>query len=299
MTFTGLFVPLVTPFTATGDLATDALEALAHTALDNGATGLVALGTTAEAATLTVEERQTVLEICAAVCTERAAPLIAGAGSNSTAASADYLAGLKIPAAGVLAVVPYYTRPSEAGVIAHFRELAAASPVPLLVYNVPHRTGRPLGADTLRALARIPNIAGFKHAVGGIDDTTIAFMSTLAPGTDVLTGDDLFAAPMLALGASGGILACANIATDRYAALVSAWHTGTSTTARTLANRLAPLSAALFAEPNPTVVKAVLAVQGHIPTAAVRLPLLPADDTVTETALELLAQIAASPVSPR
>ncbi|WP_194818025.1 4-hydroxy-tetrahydrodipicolinate synthase [Nocardia sp. XZ_19_385] len=291
MTFTGLFVPLVTPFTAGDDIATDALEGLAHTVLDAGATGIVALGTTAEAATLTAEERQLVLEICARVCTERNAPLIVGTGSNSTAASINSLAALSTSVAAALTVVPYYTRPSEAGVLAHFRQLAATSPVPLIVYNVPYRTSRTLSADTLDALARIPNIAGFKHAIGGIDDTTVTFMSTLAPGIDVLAGDDLHAAPLLALGASGGILASGNVAPAAFTALISAWRTGTLTEARPHAHRLAPLSAALFAEPNPTVIKAVLAARGQIPTPAVRLPLLPASEPAVTAALEALSRI--------
>ncbi|GAB2679255.1 4-hydroxy-tetrahydrodipicolinate synthase [Nocardia goodfellowii] len=288
MTFTGLFVPLVTPFTAGDDIATDALEGLAHSALDGGATGLVALGTTAEAATLTTAEQQLVLEICARVCLERDAALIVGAGSNSTAASADSLAALRAPVAAALTVVPYYTRPSEAGVLAHFRRLAATSPVPLIVYNVPHRTGRTLGANTLHELARIPNIAGFKHAIGGIDDATVTFMSTLPPAVDVLAGDDLHAAALLALGASGGILASANVAPTAYTRLISAWRTGTVAEARAHAHRLAALSAALFAEPNPTVIKAVLAARGRIPTPAVRLPLLPAAESTTAAALDAL-----------
>ncbi|MEU8900674.1 4-hydroxy-tetrahydrodipicolinate synthase [Nocardia sp. NPDC048505] len=286
MTFRGLFVPLVTPFTTAGGLATDALASLAHSVLDDGATGVVALGTTAETATLTDDERRTVLEICARVCAERGAPLIAGVGSNSTAASITSLATLHTSIAAALTVVPYYTRPSEAGVVAHFRELAAASPVPLLVYNVPYRTNRTLGADTLAELARIPNIAGFKHSVGGIDDTTVTFLSARPAGIDVLAGDDLHAAPLLALGAAGGILASANVAASAFARMIAAWHTGTLPEARTLTHRLAPLSAALFAEPNPTVIKAVLAAQGRIPTPDVRLPLLPASATATAAALE-------------
>ncbi|MEV6279085.1 4-hydroxy-tetrahydrodipicolinate synthase [Nocardia sp. NPDC051832] len=291
MTFTGLFVPLVTPFTASDEIAVEALEGLAHSVLDAGATGLVALGTTAEAATLTTEERQRVLEICAQVCGERNAQLIVGAGTNSTASSINSLATLGSSVAAALTVVPYYTRPSEAGVLAHFRELAATSPVPLIVYNVPYRTSRTLSAETLAELARIPNIAGFKHAIGGIDDATVIFMSSLPPGTDVLAGDDLHVAPLLALGASGGILASANVAPAAFSALISAWRTGTSADARPHAHRLAPLSAALFAEPNPTVIKAVLAARGQIPTPAVRLPLLPASAQATAAALAALGRI--------
>jgi 4-hydroxy-tetrahydrodipicolinate synthase len=286
MSLTGLFVPLVTPFTAADDIASDALEALAHAVLDGGAAGIVALGTTAEPATLTSAERRRVVDICAGVCVERGAPLIVGAGSNSTAGSVDLLADLDPRAAAALAVVPYYSRPSEDGVVEHFRRLAAASPVPLLVYNVPYRTGRSLGAGTLTRLAEIPNVVGFKHAVGGIDDATVAFMSSLPADIAVLGGDDLYAGPLLALGASGAILACANVATRAYADLVNAWRDGPLVQARQLGNRLVPLARALFAEPNPVVIKAVLAAHGRIPSAHVRLPLLASSPAATEAALE-------------
>jgi 4-hydroxy-tetrahydrodipicolinate synthase len=285
MSLSGLFVPLVTPFTAAGELASEALEALAYAVLDGGAVGIVALGTTAEPATLTSSERRRVVDICARVCVDRGADLIVGTGSNSTAGSVDALAEIDPRAAAALTVVPYYTRPSEDGVVEHFRRLAAVCPVPLLVYNVPYRTGRPLGADTLGRLARIPNVAGFKHAVGGIDDATVAFMSSLPDEVAVLAGDDLYAGPLLALGAHGAILACANVATRAYADLVAAWRDGPLEQARLLNNRLVPLARALFAEPNPAVIKAVLAAHGRIPSSHVRLPLLPASATATATAL--------------
>jgi 4-hydroxy-tetrahydrodipicolinate synthase len=286
MSLTGLFVPLVTPFTPTDELASDTLESLAHAVLDGGATGIVALGTTGEPATLTAAERRRVVDICADVCAQRGAQLIVGAGSNATAASADVLTDLDPRAAAALTVVPYYTRPSEDGVVEHFRRLAAASPVPLIVYNVPYRTGTSLGADALGRIARIPNVAGFKHSVGAIDEATVAFMSTMPADCAVLAGDDLYVAPLLALGAAGAILASANVATRAYADLVTSWRDGPTDQARRLNNRLIPLSRALFAEPNPAVIKAVLSAQGRIPSPHVRLPLLPASPRATTVALE-------------
>src|ERR1700724_26243 len=151
----GLYVPLITPYTAEGDLAPDVLEKLAHAVIDDGAAGLVALGTTGEAPTLTTAERRTVLDICAGVCRERGTTLIGGAGSNDTASTARALQDLAAwpEVSAALTVVPYYTRPSEEGVIAHFTRLAGDSPVPLIVYNVPGRTGQVVGWRTLRKLA--------------------------------------------------------------------------------------------------------------------------------------------------
>jgi 4-hydroxy-tetrahydrodipicolinate synthase len=287
----GLFIPLITPFTAEGDLATDALERLAHAVLDAGAAGLVALGTTGEPATLTAAERHAVLDICAGVCREHAAILIAGAGSNDTASTVRALQDLAAwpEVSAALTVVPYYTRPTPDGVIAHFTRLAADSPVPVLVYNIPYRTGTYLSGQVLRELARIPGIAGMKHAVGGIDQDTLTLMAGLPEGFAVLAGDDVFASPLLALGAAGGILASAQLRTGEFADLIAAWRSGKAAQARELGHRLVPLSAALFAEPNPVVIKGVLHAQGKIPSPAVRLPLLPARDDTVRAVMSLLA----------
>lgn len=289
LTLRGLFTPLITPFTADGAVDAACLTKLAHSVLDAGAAGLVALGTTGEHDVLSDAERRTVLDTCARVARERGVPLIAGAGSNDTAGSAADLLGLaewpEITAA--LVVVPYYTRPSEDGVVAHFTRLAAASPVPLLVYNIPYRTGRVLSGETLLRLAAIPGIAGIKHAVGGIDAATMTLMAGAPEGFAVLGGDDAFVSPLLALGAAGGILACSHLRTADFARLIDAWHAGDVTRAREITRALTPLAQALMAEPNPVVTKGVLHARGVIPSPAVRLPLLPARRESVEAALAL------------
>ncbi|MGH3167075.1 MAG: 4-hydroxy-tetrahydrodipicolinate synthase [Trebonia sp.] len=286
----GLYVPLITPFTSDGELAPGPLEELARALLDAGAAGLVALGTTGEPVTLSPGERTVVLDICARACRERGATLIAGAGSNDTAGSARALAGLAAwpEVSAALTVVPYYTRPSQEGIVAHFTRLAAGSPVPLVVYNIPYRTGVSLSWETLRALARVPGIIGIKHAAGGIDHDTVLLMADLPEGFAVLGGDDAFVSPLLALGAAGGILAAAHVRTEAFAGLIAAWSAGDVKRARDLGNRLVPLAAALFAEPNPAVIKGVLHAQGRIPSPAVRLPLLAAGPGAVTAALELL-----------
>jgi 4-hydroxy-tetrahydrodipicolinate synthase len=273
-----LHVPLITPFNAAGAVAPGPLEELAHSVLDDGAGGLVALGTTAEAAVLDADERRLVTEVVTRVCRERGAHLTVGAGSNDTRSTIEALA--KTEADAALVPVPYFTRPSEAGVIAHFEALAEASPVPLIVYNIPYRTGRALGADTVRRLAAIPAIVGIKHAVGGIDQDTVA----LVPDVPLLAGDDVFAPALLALGAAGAILASAHLATDRWVRLAGSYDAG-------LGHELAALAAAVFAEPNPTVIKAVLHAHGRIPTPDVRLPLLPAAPAAARTAEAALAAV--------
>jgi 4-hydroxy-tetrahydrodipicolinate synthase len=287
----GLFVPLITPFTDSGELDQRALESLASRVLDAGADGIVALGTTAETPTLTDAERTAVLDICARVCGDRGAPLIAGAGGNDTRRSAQALAGLAVwpEVSAALVVVPYYNRPGEAGTLAHFRALAQGSPVPLVIYNIPYRTGQQVSWPVMRALAALPHVVGVKHAVGAVDADTVALMAGRPDGFSVLAGDDLYASPLLALGAAGAVLASAHVCTDQFADLVRAWRTGDVTVARPLGHRLAGLSAALFAEPNPVVIKAVLHELGHIPSPAVRLPLVPARPASTQAALRAAA----------
>ncbi|MEW2412750.1 dihydrodipicolinate synthase family protein [Streptomyces sp. NPDC046866] len=290
----GIHVPLITPFSPSGGVAAEALEALAHEVLDDGAAGIVALGTTGEAAALDEAERDLVTDVCARVCRERGAVLTVGAGASGTRAAEASLARLarwpEVRAAQV--TVPSFVRPAAEGVLAHFTRLAEVSPVPLVVYHIPYRTGQPLDAGALRRLGEIPGVAGMKYAGGGIDADTVALLGALPESFSVLAGDDVYLSPMLALGATGGILSSAHLATARYAELVAAWRAGDVARARALGHALAALSAAAFGEPNPTVVKGVLHAQGRIPTADVRLPLLPASRASVEAALGALEELA-------
>lgn len=287
----GVLVPLITPFDADGAVAASALRTLAHDVIDAGATGIVALGTTAEAATLDAAEKQTVIDVCAEVCQDRGATLIAGAGSNDTEASALALADLAQwpQIGGALVPVPYYSRPGESGVLAHFTRLARQSPVPLIVYHIPYRTAQPLSGKALRELGRLPNVAGVKLATGGIGAEAMDLLGNCPNGFSVLAGDDLYLSPMLALGATGGILASAHLATRQFVRLAQAWAAGDAGTARTLGHALAGLSAAAFAEPNSVVIKGALHALGRIPTPDVRLPLLPASPDAVKILLNRLS----------
>ena len=271
MTLTGLFVPLITPFNSDGAVALDALETLARHVLARGAEGLVALGTTGEPSSLSEAERHAIVDVTARVCRDHDAQLLVGA---STPQALEDLRGRgEVDAA--LTVVPPFVRPGEAGTVAYLTQLAANSPVPLVIYHVPYRTGQNLSASALAQLGSLPGVIGVKYAAG-ITEDAIALMADLPPDFAVLGGDDLFIGPLLALGAHGGILASAHLATDQFAHLIDSWRTGEVATARSLGHRLAALSRTLFAEPNPTVIKAVLHAQGLIPTPTVRLPLLSA-----------------------
>lgn len=289
----GIHVPLITPFTSTGEVAYDALEAIAHEVLDAGATGIMALGTTGEPAALDEAERDLVTDVCARVCRERGAALTVGAGASGTRAAEESLARLERwpEARAALVTVPAFVRPSAAGVLAHFERLARTSPVPLIVYHVPYRTGLPLDASLLREIGALPGVAAVKYAVGSLDGEAVALLGDLPDGFAVLAGDDVFLSPLLALGAAGGVLASAHIATARFAGLAAAWRAGEADRARALGHTLARLSATLFAEPNPAVIKGVLYSQGRIPTPDVRLPLLPAARESVAAALRELAAL--------
>lgn len=294
MQLTGLHIPLITPFTSDGTVDLPALERLAHDHLDDGADGLVALGTTGEPATLTEGERAVVIDRIAGVAAERGAVLTVGAGSNATVASAEALRTIDPRADFALVAVPSYTRPSEAGVVEHYRQVAAVSAAPVIVYDIPQRTGRTMGLDSLRQIAALDGVAGFKHAVGGVTETTVRLLAEVPEGVSVLAGDDPFVSAILALGGHGAISASANVAAGEFAALVAAWHDRRIEEARLIGGALAGLAAALFTEPNPTVIKGVLAAQGRIETAAVRLPLLPASDAAVAEALRATGNVLVS-----
>jgi 4-hydroxy-tetrahydrodipicolinate synthase len=230
------------------------------------------------------------MDVAARVCRERQAPLLAGA---NTAEDLHALAEWPEVSAA-LSVVPPFARPGEAGVLAYFTRLVSGSPVPLVVYDVPQRTGQYLSAETLRRLAGVPGVAGLKYAPGGINGDTVALLAARPRGLAILGGDDVFISPLLALGADGGILASAHEATAEFARLPGLWRSGDVTAARALGGLLSTLSAALFAEPNPTVIKAVLHARGRIPTPAVRLPLLPAQPGSADTALRHLGALEAA-----
>jgi 4-hydroxy-tetrahydrodipicolinate synthase len=191
-----------------------------------------------------------------------------------------------------LAVVPYYVRPSEAAIVAHFQAVAAHSPVPLIVYNIPYRTARGLGAPALLELADTDNIVGVKQAVGAIDTDTLQVLAEAPSTFSVLGGDDAFLLPLILMGGAGAIAASANVATEQYAAMVDAGLAGDVSAARPIAEALLPLTLALFAEPSPAVIKAVLHAQGNIATAHVRMPLADASAQARDRALTTLEGLA-------
>jgi 4-hydroxy-tetrahydrodipicolinate synthase len=282
----GLFVPVITPFAADGRVDLDTLERLAAEVLDAGATGLIALSTTAEPTALDGAERDAVVAACARVCADRGAELVVGAGTNDTRTTIERHEALaSVPGVvASLAVVPYYVRPSETGILAHFQAVAERSPVPLITYNVPYRTGRGLGAAALLELAATDNVAGLKQAVASLDADTLTLLANQPADFAVLGGDDAFLFPTMLMGGKGAIAASSHFCTERVVAMLAAGAAGDVATGRPHAEALLGLTVALFAEPSPAVIKALLHAEGRIPTPDVRLPLAAATGAALQRA---------------
>src|SRR2546423_10454582 len=201
----------------------------------------------------------------ARVCPKQAAVLVVGAGtSDAGTTSARHEALAHVPGVEAsLAVVPYYVRPSEAAIVRHFQAVAERSPVPLIVYNIPYRTGRGLGASALIELAATPNVAGVKQAVGCIDADTLRVLAEAGDGFAVLGGDDAFLLPLVLMGGAGAVAASANLCTGQFCQMIAHGLRGDLAGARPIAEALLPLVGALFAEPSPAVIKAALHVLGR------------------------------------
>ncbi len=289
--FGHMFVPMVTPLTNDGSVAVDEVESLVHRFADAGAAGIVALGTTGEPATLRDDERHVVRTVVARACAERSLHCCVGAGTNDTQRSQVEIARAADDGAqSVLVVSPYYTRPSEAGIVAHYRQLAATSPVPIVAYNIPYRTGRGMGANALCQLAQTEGIAAVKQAVGGIDADTQFVLREHYNNFVVLCGDDPFVFPMMMLGAGGAISASANVMPEEYVAMVSAARNGDIERARRIHEALLPVAVSLFAEPSPSIIKGVLKRLGVIASDQLRLPMTSATSGAIDAAYAMVEQ---------
>lgn len=270
--FRGSIPALVTPFHGEA-LDEAALRDLVDWQIDEGSHGLVACGTTGEASTLTLDEHYRVV----AICVEQAAgrvPVIAGIGSNCTrSAIANLRAVADRGARGALAVIPYYNKPNQDGLYAHFATLAEANPLPIILYNVPSRTVADISVETLARLATIPSIVGIKDATGNLARVTA---QRLACGPDFaqLSGNDDMALGFNAMGGVGCISVTANVAPRLCAEFQTACLSGDWSRALDLQDRLYPLHAALFSDASPGPTKYALS-QARSFRSELRLPMTP------------------------
>jgi len=270
--FRGVGVALVTPFTEAGSIDFDALRRHVEHLVEGGVQVMVPCGTTGESVTMTAAEQTQVIEATVGAAAGRV-PVMAGAGTNSTADAIDLaMAARDVGADAVLSVSPYYNKPSQAGLIQHYHSVAEAAGVPTFIYNVPGRTSSNVEAATVLELATAEHIAGVKEASGDIEQA-MAILRDRPKDFLVLSGDDSLALPLIAAGADGLISVAANEAPAPMATLVRAALGGDLETAREIHYRLLPLMQANFIETNPVPVKAALEMMGQI-EAHYRLPLV-------------------------
>ncbi|OFV97173.1 MAG: 4-hydroxy-tetrahydrodipicolinate synthase [Acidobacteria bacterium RIFCSPLOWO2_12_FULL_54_10] len=271
--FTGCGTALVTPFHADGSLDESALRRHVQFQIDNGIDFLVPCGTTGESPVLNSMEHFRVVEIVLEEARGRV-PVMAGAGGNNTAKVREGIAVLeRMGVQAILSVTPYYNKPTQEGLYQHYHALATTTRLPILVYNVPGRTGVNLEPRTLLRLSAFPNILGVKEASGNISQVD-EILRTLPGRFHVLSGDDALTLPMMSLGAVGVISVVSNIMPREMTQMVAHCNQGDFSPARQLHRKLAALMQALFVEANPIPVKFALAAMSRI-ELAYRLPLVP------------------------
>jgi 4-hydroxy-tetrahydrodipicolinate synthase len=271
--FTGVGTAIVTPFTKTLALDEDGVRRLARRQIDQGVHFLVPCGTTGESPTLSEDERTRIVQICVEEARGKV-PVLAGAGGYDTrevihAARQMERAG----ADGLLSVTPYYNKPTPDGLIQHYKAIADSTPLPIVVYNVPGRTGCNVDPATLVKLAAIPNIVGVKEASGNIQQMC-EICRSVPSDFIVLSGDDAITLPLMSVGGRGVISVASNEAPREMSQMVEAAERGDFASARKLHAALLPLMLVNFVESNPIPVKAAMAAMGLL-DEVFRLPMVP------------------------
>jgi len=282
----GTGVALVTPFTPTGAVDRAAWERLLDFTIAGGVEYLVINGTTGESPTVTAAEKTDLLDITRQHVAGRV-PLVYGIGGNDTATVEHQLRSFDPSGIGaILSASPAYNKPSQAGIVAHYQRLAEASPLPLLLYNVPGRTGSNLTADTVLKLAQHENIIGIKEASGNVEQC-LAILAKKPADFLFLSGDDMLTVPLIACGSQGIISVLANAFPQKFSDMTRAALAGDFARASQLLYYFTGLNPLMYEEGNPVGVKAALALQG-VCEPAVRLPLVPASESLTARIKALL-----------
>jgi 4-hydroxy-tetrahydrodipicolinate synthase len=289
--FGRVLTAMVTPFAADGSVNLDLAARLADHLVRQGSDGLVLCGTTGESPTLSWAEQHALFAAVKGSVGDRAV-LLAGTGSNCTAEAVEATAeAAALGADGALVVVPYYNRPPQEGLEAHFRAVAQAAPeLPLMLYNIPGRTGCSLAPETTARLLDLPNLVAYKAASGTTEEVSLLHRLCGGERLALYSGDDALTLPMLAVGAVGVVSVASHLAGLRIRALIQAFLAGDHRQALALHESLLPLCQALFCTTNPIPVKAALELEGW-PVGAPRLPLLAADSTVRERLTSILAAL--------
>jgi len=270
--FAGSMVALVTPF-KDGGVDWQSLEGLVDFHIQNGTNGIVPCGTTGESATLDHGEHHEVIKAVVKAVKKRV-PVIAGTGSNSTQEAIDLTIGAERAGAdGALMISPYYNRPMQEGIYQHYKKVASSVGIPIIIYNIPARTGSKIEPETLARLSEIKNIAGVKEATGSVDQA-IDVLRLCGDRLAVYSGEDSLTYSLMALGGKGVISTVANVAPKEMSDLAQACLKGDWETGRKLQFRLLPLIRAVFIETNPIPIKTALSIMGKC-RGDLRLPLTP------------------------
>jgi 4-hydroxy-tetrahydrodipicolinate synthase len=278
----GSIVALVTPFKSDESLDQAKLKELVEFHVSSGTHGIVPCGTTGESPTLTHPEHDEVVARTTEAIDGRI-PVVAGAGSNSTAESLRLTKHAKhVGADAALLITPYYNKPTQEGLARHFLTVADQVDLPIVMYNVPGRTGVDILPETVGRLARHPNIVAIKEATGSLRRTSEIIAACVGEDFTVVSGEDSVTYPMMAVGASGVISVVANVAPRRMAAMCDAFDSGDVAEARRLHYELFPLACDLFIETNPIPTKTAMKMMGML-NGVMRLPLCPMADKNAET----------------
>ncbi len=268
--FQGSMVALITPF-KDGEIDKEGLRRLVEFQIENGTDVICPCGTTGESATLTNDEHHRVVEIVVDAAQGRAL-VMAGTGSNSTAEALDLTAcAKKAGATGALLITPYYNKPSQEGLYLHFKEIAKKVDIPIMLYNVPSRTGVNMLSETVERLSKIENIVGIKEASGSIAQGS-DIINRCGEVFDVISGDDSNALPLMAVGGKGVISVTANIAPKQVSSMVHAFMEGRPEDAKKIHHQLFNLHEAMFIQTNPIPVKIAAEMMGLV-SGELRLPL--------------------------
>ncbi len=284
---TGSIVAIVTPMHEDGSLDYPALRALVDWHVAEGTDAIVIVGTTGESPTVTVDEHCELIRVAVEQAGKRI-PIIAGTGGNSTNEAIELTAyAKKVGADASLQVVPYYNKPTQEGMYRHFRTIAEAVELPVLLYNVPGRTVADMNNDTILRLAQVPGIVGVKEATGNIDRAA-QLIKDAPEGFAIYSGDDPTAVALILLGGQGNISVTANVAPRKMHEMCAAALKGDVVTARRLHMELIELNKAMFIEANPIPVKWALQQMGKM-EGGIRLPLTPLSESNHETVRKALA----------
>ncbi len=275
--FRGTFTALVTPF-RDGAIDTSAFEKLIEAQIAAGITGIVAVGTTGESPTVSPEEREQLIRLSVTTANKRC-QVLAGTGSNATHhAVRDTKTAEKLGVDGALLVAPYYNKPSQEGLFRHFKTIAEATSLPIMLYNIPGRCGVDIGTDTVVRLARqCQNIVSIKEASGSVERIS-ELRARLPESFTILSGDDSLTLPFMSVGAVGVVSVASNLFPAEVCALVHAYQSGDVKSAVKLHRKLFPLFKDLFIEPNPVPIKTALGWHGAM-SGEVRLPLCEMSDS--------------------